>query len=394
MSANKVSPKTILLIALAGIVFIVAMFYVISNSRRSRAALGPDGIQIVVTPATGTFAPNADQIITVKLQPVTATNKMVGYDLTFNATGNLQFVAASKPVNFDDELWHTITPTQIRLSRIVGPTAAEQQIAEFTITVKGTGNGAGGFSLDASKAEVVGTLAKTNFDIDTVAIGGNYTFGTGGGQPTTPPGNPTTPPGNPTTPPGNPTAVPTNPPGGGGSTTLNMKIKFQGIPTKPTNANAETVQVRLFKEGDQAPINGSGQFTPDASGIYNGTVTLNASPGANYTLYVKGPRHLQKKICANSPLETSVGTYRCGRGQVNITSGTNNIDLSKILVLVGDLPQQDGIVDAYDTSFIRQSFGSTDPSKLAIGDLNRDGIVDTQDMSLIIQSLNVKYDEE
>lgn len=384
MSANKVSTKTVLLIAIVGIIFVVAMFYVISNSRRLRAALGPDGVQIIVTPTTGTFTPNAEQVITVKLQPVTATNLMSGYDLTFNATGNLQFVAASKPANFDDELWHTITPTQIRVSRIVGPTAQEQQVAEFTITVKGTGNGAGGFSLDASKAEVVGTLAKTTFDIDTVAIGGTYTFGTGGENPTAVP----------TTPPTNPTAVATQPPAGGTNVTLNMKIKFQGIPKKPINANAETVQVRLMGEGQPNPVSGSGQFTPDENGVYSGSVNVTVPPGANYTLYVKGPRHLQKKVCVNNPIETSVGTYRCGRGQVNITAGTNNIDLSKILVLVGDLPQQDGIVDAYDTSFIRQSFGSTDANKLAIGDLNRDGIVDTQDMSLIIQSLNVKYDEE
>lgn len=391
MSPNKVSSKTILLIAVAAIVFIVAMFYVIQNSRRSRAALGPNGVTITLTPASGTFAANTNQVITVKLQPVTPTFLLSGYDLTFNAGGNLQIVDVSKPATLADEIFHTVGPTTARLARTAGASGADLQSVEFTVTVKGTSDGSGTLTLDATKSEVVGTLPSATFLIDTAPIVGTYTIGAGGGNPTATnvPGNPTA-----TNVPGNPTATNVPGGGGGGSATLNMKIKFQGIPKKPANAAAETVTVRLRAEGQATATSGTGSFTPDETGIYTGTVNLDVAPGSNYTLYVKGPRHLQKKICVNSPTETATGTYRCGRGQVNITAGTNSIDLSKILVMVGDLPQQDGIVDAYDTSFIRQSFGSTDANKLTIGDLNRDNIVDTQDMSLIIQSLNVKYDEE
>lgn len=405
MSPNKVSAKTVFLIAIAAVVFIVALFYVIQNSQRSRAALGANGVTITMTPASGTVAPNTDQVITVKLQPVTPTFMLSGFDLTFNATGNLQIVSASKPAPFSDEIFHNVSATQLRMARTVGSSGTDQQIAEFTITVRGTGNGTGAITLDNTKAEVVGTLPQAAFQIDTVAIATTYTFGAGGNPTaTTVPGNPTATtapnptatnvPNNPTatTAPGNPTA--TTVPGGGGNATLNLKLKFQGIPKKPANASAETVKVSLRAENSATAINGTGSFTPDENGIYTGTVSLNAAAGSNYTLYVKGPRHLQKKVCVNSPTETSVGTYRCGRGQVNITAGANTIDLTKILLMTGDLPQQDGIVDAYDTSFIRQSFGSTDANKLSIGDLNRDNIVDTQDMSLIIQSLNVKYDEE
>ena len=119
-----------------------------------------------------------------------------------------------------------------------------------------------------------------------------------------------------------------------------------------------------------------------------------AVAGTGYTLYVKGPRHLQKKICVNTPTETAIGTYRCSNGIIILSATENTFDLSKIMLLVGDLPKQDGVVDSYDTSYIRQSLGSILIKDLDTADVNRDGIVDTQDMSLVIQALNVKYDEE
>jgi hypothetical protein len=62
-------------------------------------------------------------------------------------------------------------------------------------------------------------------------------------------------------------------------------------------------------------------------------------------------------------------------------------------MMVGDLPDQNGVVDSYDTSYIKLNLGSTDARALQIADLNLDGIVDTQDYSLVIASLSIKYDD-
>ena len=62
--------------------------------------------------------------------------------------------------------------------------------------------------------------------------------------------------------------------------------------------------------------------------------------------------------------------------------------------MVGDLPDQDGVVDSYDTSLVRENFGSKDPTVLQYADLNYDGIVDSSDFSRIIEALSIKYDEE
>ena len=70
------------------------------------------------------------------------------------------------------------------------------------------------------------------------------------------------------------------------------------------------------------------------------------------------------------------------------------MDFSNIYELVGDLPDQDGVVDSYDISFIRLNLGKNEDAVQAIGDINLDGRVDTQDYSLVIASLSVKKDEE
>lgn len=182
--------------------------------------------------------------------------------------------------------------------------------------------------------------------------------------------------------------------GGGGGTpvnvSLNMRLRLQGITKKPTRSDADIFQIRLVGPSETSL---HGTFTPDNEGIYTGTIAGSAVPGKYYIL-VKGPRHIQKKFCVATPSETKPGTYRCSAGQIDLKAGANTLDFSQVALLVGDLPMQDGVVDSYDFSYIRQTLGSTKTSDLSVGDLNRDGIIDTQDVSLILQALAIKYDEE
>lgn len=146
---------------------------------------------------------------------------------------------------------------------------------------------------------------------------------------------------------------------------------------------------------DDQRLEQTGEFTVDDNGIWNGQVTFtNITPGNGYKVLVKGPKHIQKKICDMKPDEAESGFYRCSEGKITLTSGENNFDFSGIRLPVGDLPDQDGVIDAYDISFLRNSLNKKDDEILAIGDLNLDGIVDTQDYALLLASLTVKYDEE
>lgn len=193
-----------------------------------------------------------------------------------------------------------------------------------------------------------------------------------------------------------------------GAITLNLKLKFQGIMDQPRNENQKTMKVKIKVGGGNLsqPISTEGDFritnmrNKDTEPfIWEGTFNLpsQVTPGSNYYILVKGPKHIQKRICDQNPNETSVGTYRCFAGKITFQEGTNTFDFSKIYLLVGDLPvngAQDGVIDALDISYIRNNLGKTDPQVIAIADLNLDGIVDTQDYSGVIAALSIKTDEE
>ncbi len=187
------------------------------------------------------------------------------------------------------------------------------------------------------------------------------------------------------------TPIPT---GTTGNVNLKMKLKFQGINKLPaTGQNSMVVKVKVYREGVSTPTDGTGTFIADANGIWSGTVPINlAAVDGKYKVLIKGPQHIQKKICDSVPSETSPGIYRCSDGNITLTAGDNNLDLSGIIMLVGDL-DQNGLVDSVDIGLVKNNLGKTDGETLAKADLNRDGVVDTQDYSLILAALSVRTDE-
>ncbi|MFZ6034640.1 MAG: dockerin type I domain-containing protein [Patescibacteria group bacterium] len=185
-----------------------------------------------------------------------------------------------------------------------------------------------------------------------------------------------------------------------GNTVLNLKLKFQGITAKPADPrNFMNVKFTLSGEGITTPLVKSGSFVSDASGVWSGKVgfDLTSPAGKKYTLYVKGPRHVQKKICVNAPAENTPGTYSCSAQAITLALGENTLDLSKVLQLSGDIygtdKGQDGIVNSIDISYVKNNLKKADAAVLGICDINLDGKCDTQDYSLIISSLSIKSDE-
>lgn len=190
------------------------------------------------------------------------------------------------------------------------------------------------------------------------------------------------------------TPIPTPTGGASGNVNLKMKLKFQGINKLPaTGGNSMVVKVKIYKEGVAVPTDGTGTFTADASGVWSGTVPVNLTAvNGKYKVLVKGPQHIQKKICDSTPSETSPGIYRCSDGNITLAVGDNNLDFSGVVLLSGDL-DQNGIVDSVDFGLVKNNLGKTDAATLANADLNRDGVVDTQDYSLILAALAVRTDE-
>lgn len=193
-----------------------------------------------------------------------------------------------------------------------------------------------------------------------------------------------------------PTPTPTTPAArgpGGESVTLNLKLKFQGITSQPVS-NSMTVKVSLVSSSG-TKVDSSGIFTANSNGVWSGAVSFNTvSAGTNFNLLIKGPRHVQKKVCVATPTEAVSGTYHCSTGNISIASGANTFDLSGIMQMSGDLPVQDGIINSYDISLIQNNLNTNDQSIIAKADVNNDGRVDSQDFSLVMATLGIKTDEE
>ncbi len=181
-------------------------------------------------------------------------------------------------------------------------------------------------------------------------------------------------------------------------TTLDLTLRFQGIKKQPLNLKNREMSVKLILAGTRLPqpIEKKVLFSSDENGLWHGLAEFSqVFPGPGYRVYIKGPKHLQKKICTLNPQETTMGGYYCSLGEsFSLQGGKNKLDFSKIYMLAGDLPIQDGIVNSYDLSYIRNNLGNSDEKTLLIGDLNLDGIIDTQDYSLVVKSLSIRTDEE
>ncbi|MEN9328106.1 MAG: hypothetical protein RI947_914 [Candidatus Parcubacteria bacterium] len=193
-----------------------------------------------------------------------------------------------------------------------------------------------------------------------------------------------------------PKATPTRPPITADSIILHMKLKFQGILIKPPDEfNTMAIHVGVKHTGQIEPVFSDGDFIANAGGVWIGDVVINdATPGEDFFFYVKGPKHIQKRICTERPVETYDGTYICGdTGRIRLVKGDNTIDFSNVSLLSGDLPVQDGIANSYDLSTVRNFLGRTDAEALQLADVNLDGIIDTQDYSLILHSLAFRFDE-
>ncbi len=352
-------------------VFVIQLFMPKKISYKSKA---DEVITLSFDPASVTAAANTDFTVSVKITPtnpltIQLFKVIVNFDKSKAAVKSINYSVGAPSVNLGADDASSIagvnTAGTVKLiGEITNPAtglvvSGATELAKITFTAK---------AADAnSVTNSASSVSKVNadFTVITVPLSNAMLSVNGGGV--------------------NPTATATGVPG---NVTLNLKLKFQGIIKKPaTNTMAVRVKVGTSDYS-------TGTFTSDDNGIWSGSIGFNLTPGANNTIYVKGPKHIQKKICAATPTESSPGSYHCANGVITLAAGANNLDFSGVYLLVGDLPEQDGVVNAYDTSLVRNNIGKSDAETLRLTDLNLDGVVDTQDFSLVIAALSVKGDEE
>ncbi|KKP85837.1 MAG: hypothetical protein UR89_C0040G0007 [Candidatus Roizmanbacteria bacterium GW2011_GWA2_35_8] len=383
----KSMKKDILKIAVIFLVTVAAVvwglnFIFLGKTPKSKA---DEVLTLSFDPTSATAANNGEFTMTIKATPTSAMNiQLYKININFDKSkvkikdSGINYVVGqpSSALGGDDNS---------RISAINGDSGQGMIKLYGEITNPATGlimNGATELAKITFISKTDNSYTVTNSDSSVSKVNGDYSINTvslsnatfnvnGGGGPTATPG------------------------GGAGNAKLKLKLKFQGIAGKPADAyNKLAVKVKLLNEANENVTDyKTGDFVADTAGVWSGEVSFNVNPSAKYVVYVKGPYHIQKKICDEKPTETAAGTYRCDRGKITLNAGDNNFDLSGIVLLAGDLPVQDGSVTAYDTSLVRNNLGKTDTDEVSKADVNRDGKVDTQDYSLIIAALSVRNDE-
>ena len=233
------------------------------------------------------------------------------------------------------------------------------------VVLKGKKNGRG--TLDVTKADMTGNVDGSNYEVSLSPA--TYTIGEANGSP--PGGDPKT-------------------------VNLNLKLRFQGVTGLPSAKTTIPVKIGLG-DGIDNTVYETGDFTANSSGVWSGSVTFSIPVGSGYKILVKGPHHLQKRICDAEPKDDDVGGdgyYNCDRGNINIAEGDNTFDFSKAAILVGDLIPQDGIVNAHDRILCTENLGKTTAEALTAAEVNYDGGVNQIDCAAILYSMTIRHDEK
>ena len=173
-----------------------------------------------------------------------------------------------------------------------GPATNSQPvtIAKIKFKVK-TANATGAITIE-------GVKIYNNSEAEITQVTKNNATFSVGGDGTTP---------TPTVTPGGPTLTPT-PIVAAGNAKLNLKLKFQGITSKPAGVlNKLNVKVKLYNETtNQETDYKTAEFTADDAGVWSGNTTFDVNVNAKYVLYVKGPYHIQKKSALRHQLRRPV----------------------------------------------------------------------------------------
>lgn len=175
---------------------------------------------------------------------------------------------------------------------------------------------------------------------------------------------------------------------------LNLKLKLQGVGAGRSGTTTMLARVGVMGQGMSTPVTNTGIFTYAADGTWTGIVPFpGVASASGYLVYVKGEKHVQKKVCETTPTESYKTAYRCDNGTIGLQTGVNTFDFSGIEMPVGDLPLQDKVINAYDITLVRNNLGKSDPEAVRLADVNYDGVVTTQDYSLIIEALETRPDD-
>lgn len=190
---------------------------------------------------------------------------------------------------------------------------------------------------------------------------------------------------------------------------LKFRMAFYGIGASDACAEPGrmplTVTVRYNDDTNEVhtnviPVKAGGT---NALAYYDASFRLNTAKTGNFSVFVKGPKHLQMKYGRDNQRVN----YEKAGGELLTTDLTNIADTTKMYhfeglpLLTGDVVSetdetQNGVIDGRDFSFVKTK--STDRKEVPVGgymlaDLNGNCQMESQDVVILMKSLEEKQEQ-
>lgn len=132
--------------------------------------------------------------------------------------------------------------------------------------------------------------------------------------------------------------------------------------------------------------------------LYFGAWSTQIPPANDYSIILKGEKHLAVKFCQSSGQVAHCASS--DPGKITIPSNPESLvylDFTGVPLLAGDTPPQDGVVNPSDFAKVVALLAKpcsqlTDADK-AIGDLDYNGCVNVKDIFLLRKTLETRYDD-
>lgn len=330
-------------------------------------------VSVSYEPAAPNFSTGKQNVVTVVLRPT--GGGISAATVVLHTTGGVKMVNVLDPLQLDNTplantkyISQEISEKSLKLTLLV-LRATSDLPTTIKIPVVVSGSKAGNLQIDTKESQIIdGKGIAYTFSPTKASY---ITFSETGKNSVAPP---------------TPTQLPEN------SLSVNLTMKFQGIKSSRLSTKTMSgVKVQLAKGTGKTAQDSLPQFISvkvGTDGLWHGSVVFpNVKSTDTYAILIKGPKHLQKRICQNNPTEKTQGAYECVGGEIKLDAENKDITTSGITMMTGDIGLQDSILNAYDLSFIQNTIQKTGKNVSADADVNYDGKVNKIDYDLVRYSL-------
>lgn len=401
MNLEKSQIKYLLILALLALTLPMAAWLVSRPQLIQKQAACAVNLKLV--PAVDSHPRNTPFDVALKIEAGTVAVTGADVNLSFDAS-KIKINSITLGTDLSVEIVKTINNTNGTARIVAVKTSGAGVTGNFnlaTLWLEGLVAGSASVAVSLGNAQITAsgegaacTVTKTN---------GAYTITAVTPTNTPVPGQPTPTPTRPAatnTPVPTGTISPTPTPTGGAGRAVTLKVKLKGVNSQPSEPANRTLnfKVKFVTSPPQAQVGPvyTASGSADAQGIWTMALTTQGSlgPGA-YDIYIKGPKHLQKKF---PQVLFSAGTTPT---TVDLTDFLNRgvryyLDPGDLAISGTNHDQQDGVVDARDAVYLTSTCGlfTEDATCLAKADLDLDGQINAIDIALMNATVYSKWEDE